>query len=183
MIPSLLITTLLHFQPALRSSSSDLRNQHSWKATKRLFLLTKIYMQSKSSRMTNQRRTPRTWVGSPKQWRARVETRKQLILRPSLTLSRTWLQKCPSSNNEKQTHFQVAICLDRDKKKNSLSNSSSNNRFASKNAQKPMFQLEQCADPKLCSFHEEHHLKNSFSEWKRFVGFVYIHTLDVESNM
>lgn len=59
--------------------------------------------------MRNQQRTPKMREGSPKRWRARVETRKQLILKPSLASSRTWLRKCPSSNIRKWTHLQVAI--------------------------------------------------------------------------
>lgn len=42
-----------------------------------------------SSRMMNQQGTPKMRVRSPMRWRARVEKRKKMILKPSLTSSGT----------------------------------------------------------------------------------------------
>ena len=46
-----------------------------------------------------------------------------------------------------------------------------------------MFQLDQCANPKYYSFHEEFHPKNSCSYWKQVVTFVCNHTLDVNGDI
>ena len=46
-----------------------------------------------------------------------------------------------------------------------------------------MFQLNQCYDPKYCSFHEEFHPDNSCSNWKRVVTFVCTHTLDADGDI
>lgn len=46
-----------------------------------------------------------------------------------------------------------------------------------------MFQLDQCGDPKCYSFHEEFHLENSCSDWKRVVTSVCTHTLDADGNV
>lgn len=46
-----------------------------------------------------------------------------------------------------------------------------------------VFQLDQCADPKFCSFHKEYHPENSFSDCKRVISSVCSHILDAEGNM
>lgn len=68
-------------------------------------------------------------------------------------------------------------------KRSSLIGSSRNNRFGSKSMQKPMFQLDQCVDPKYYSFHEEFHPENSCSNWKQVVTSVYAHKLDVDGDI
>ena len=60
--------------------------------------------------------------------------------------------------------------------------SSGNNRFSTKTAQSYVFQLEWCANPEFCSFHEYGHLENSCSDWKRVAGLVCDHAFNTNNS-
>lgn len=62
-------------------------------------------------------------------------------------------------------------------------NSSGINWSAQENVWSSVFNVDQCTDPKLCSFHEEHHPENFCSDWKQVENSIYSHTLNVESDM
>lgn len=46
-----------------------------------------------------------------------------------------------------------------------------------------MLQLDQCIDPKYCSFHEEFHPENSCSDWKWVFTSICTHTVDVDGDI
>lgn len=100
-----------------------------------------------------------------------IETLTHLVKNLTIEVSKLKLQKTDTFARSR---------LSRQRQENS---SSSSKWFASITMQTLVFQLEYCTYPRLCSIHEERHLENSCSDWKKFFSSICSHKLNVERNM